>query len=237
MAGQGVYTTRTTKFLEWIGLTLVIAWLKKTRPHLFIEDVHDNSAWFDKGIDLILAEGGSRVTVDLKVDSYFGKDPNKKARGLYNLDSDALLFETISQLRFDRDSLVQAPDVPGWFWTSEADEVYHYFIAVLGPVERLKELHREAQSAAKLGGGVTSFDTALLADLEVERDLLVTYPLKEAREWYRSAPSEALGPWVGATNPGYVTVSRRIDREYFLRHGPGRSYGSLLDALRSAASG
>ena len=55
------------------------------------------------GIDLILHHhNNTTTTIDLKVDSYYGSDPDRKIRGLCNPDSGFILLETISQLQFDR---------------------------------------------------------------------------------------------------------------------------------------
>ena len=77
------------------------------------------------GIDLILHHpNNTTTTIDLKVDSYYGSDPNRKIRGLCNPDSGYILLETISQLQFDRERQANKngtlrarsrPDVPGWF--------------------------------------------------------------------------------------------------------------------------
>ncbi len=232
MAADRLYTTRTTRFLEWIGLTLLTSWLRLSRPGLEIEDVHANRMWFDRGIDLVLSEGGVRTSVDVKVDSYYGQVESRKLKGVYNMDSGAILLETISQLQYDRDRLASSPDVPGWFWTSEADEVYHYYLALIGPRDRLKQLYQEWQADARVGRPGTSRERALVDEIQVERDLLVKYSLPEARQWYRSAHRDALGPFVGAANPGYVTVSRRVDRDLFLSAGPGKSLGSPYSVLR-----
>jgi len=50
------------------------------------------------GTDLILHQpNNTTTTIDLKVDSYYGSDPNRKIRGLCNPDSGYILLETISQ--------------------------------------------------------------------------------------------------------------------------------------------
>src|SRR6267143_5244685 len=106
-----------------------------------LRDVHSNPEFYDKGIDLILNQpNAQKKTIDLKVDSYIGSDPSRKIRGLCNPDSGFILLETISKLQYDRSRKVstngtlpvrQKADVPGWFFTSSADEVYYYFLALL----------------------------------------------------------------------------------------------------------
>ena len=143
---------RPAKTLEWIGLTIVKRYLSSTTSDR-VEDVHSHPDYFQKGIDLILHHPNSTTTtIDLKVDSYYGSDPNRKIRGLCNPDSGYILLETISQLQFDRERHVDnsgtlrtrnRPDAPGWFYTSKADQVHYYFPAILNTTTKLKRLHDE----------------------------------------------------------------------------------------------
>ena len=89
---------RPAKTLEWIGLTIVKRYFSSAISSDRVEDVHSDPAYFQKGIDLILHHPNSSTTaIDLKVDSYYGSDPNRKIRGLCNPDSGYILLETISQ--------------------------------------------------------------------------------------------------------------------------------------------
>lgn len=71
---------RLAKTLEWVGLTIVKKYLSKITSDK-MEDVHDNPNYFQKGIDLLLRHAnGTTTTIDLKVDSYYGSDRNRKIR-------------------------------------------------------------------------------------------------------------------------------------------------------------
>lgn len=227
-----LHTTRSTKPLESVGIAIVKAWLRATNPGIRIEDVHDNRDWFNKGIDLVLRYSDGTETVDLKVDSYYGTDPAKKARGVYNLDSGVLLIETTSQLRYDRTRLETHPDVPGWFFTSQADRIFYYFVAIETPLSTIKATLARRQALEGRGEVADLIDRELLGILNLERDELLSYRLKDAREWYRTAPEDAFEGWAGAGNPGYVTVSKRLKRDYFLATAWGKSHGSIFDTAR-----
>jgi hypothetical protein len=229
-----LHTTRSTRPLEWIGLTIVKAWLRVSSPRILIEDVHNNPAWFDKGIDLILKYPDHTETIDLKVDSYYGTQPSRKARGLYNLDSGVLLIETTSQLRYDRTDLQDSPDVPGWFFTSTADRILYYFVAILTPAPVLKAILARRRGLETVGEASEMIDRELLSILEIERDELLSYSLEAARTWFKDAPKDAFEGWAGAGNPGYVTVSKRLRRDYFLKSGWGTSHGPIFEIAKRA---
>lgn len=227
-----LHTTRSTKPLESIGLAVVKAWIRATDRTVAIDDVHDNPAWFSKGVDLVLKRPGGIESIDLKVDSYFGTDPAKKARGLYNLDSGVLLIETTSQLRYDRADLDRHPDVPGWFFTSQADTIYYYFVAIETPAATLKPILARREILKNRNGAAELFERELIGALNIERDELLTYSLEKARKWYSNAPPAAFEGWAGAGNPGYVTVSKRLKRDFFLGTDWGKSHGSIIDIAK-----
>ncbi len=78
---------RPAKTLEWIGLIIVKKYLYTTTSDR-VEDVHSDPQYFQRGIDLILHHPNNTTTaIDLKVDSYYGSDPNRKIRGLCSPDS------------------------------------------------------------------------------------------------------------------------------------------------------
>ncbi len=152
MSEFSVHTMRPAKTLEWIGLTIVKRYRSQTTSDK-VEDVHSDPAHYQKGIDLILHHpSSSTTTIDLRVDSYYGSDPSRKIRGLCNPDSGYILLETISQLQFDRERQTDnngtlrarnRPDAPGWFYTSKADEVYYYVLAILNATTELRPLYSE----------------------------------------------------------------------------------------------
>lgn len=223
---SGVHTTRVAKKFEWFGLTIIKRYLEQKSV---IRDVHNDPEYFTKGLDLVL-EGKQTIGIDLKTDSYIGSDPERKIRGQCNPDSGAILIETISQLQYNR----QKQDVLGWFFTSQADEIYYYYLALLNEPQQLDEIYAEYRDRLKSGSETKSVENRLLKALQVDNDLLVTYNLKEARSWLAQNESRLEVSYSGATNPTYVTVSLRVPRQVFLQPaGPGRNLGRIYSKVVS----
>jgi hypothetical protein len=158
------------------------------------------------------------------VDSYIGSDPARKIRGICNPDSKMILIEMLSQLQYDRTK----KDVEGWFFTSDADEVFYYYLALLNEPNELNPIYSLYKEAIGQHRETEAIEDQLIRSLKVDRDLLVTYDLKKARQWYTKTGSKLPISWSGAPNPTYVTVSRRMPRSQFLEpEGPGRNVGSI----------
>jgi hypothetical protein len=241
LAEYSVHTVRVARKFEWFGLTILKRYLARPLAGSKVEDVHDDPHYFSKGIDLILHEPpiGTR-TIDVKVDSYYGSDPTRKIRGLCNPDSGFILLETISQLQYDRktdpDSGGTIPvrgrgDVPGWFFTEKADEVFYYYLALLNAESELNPIYGEYVNLVKLGSSTSEIENKLLRSLRVDRDLLVTFKLEEARKWYEAAPASAFLGFAAAPNPTYLTLSRRAYRDNFISNGPGKSHGPIFPTV------
>ncbi len=245
MAEYSVHTTRVAKKLEWFGMTIVKRYLTRDIDSRDLRDVHSNPEFYDKGIDFVLNLPNAQTrTIDLKVDSYYGSDPSRKIRGLCNPDSGFILFETISQLQYDRLRRVaangtlpvrQRADVPGWFFTSSADEVYYYFLAVLNTETELNPIYAEYVEVAKGNQPTYEVENRLLRKLRVDRDLLVSFSLSEARAWYETAPETAFHGYAPAPNPSYLTLSKRVNRDLFISSGIGRSYGPIFSVVKSGS--
>jgi hypothetical protein len=244
LAEPSVNTTRVAKKLKWFGMTIVKRYLTKGKDSRDLRDVHSNPDFYDKDIDLVLnLPNAQKRTIDLKVDSYYGSDPSRKIRDLYNPDSGFILLETISQLQYDRSRKLssgtlpvrQKPDVPGWFFTSSADEVYYYFLALLNTENQLNPLYSEYVELAKDNHSTDEVENRLLGELRVDRDLLVSFSLSEARAWYDTVPETMFHGYAPAPNPGYLTLSRRVKRDLFISNGIGRSHGSIFSLVKPSS--
>jgi hypothetical protein len=223
----GVHTTRLAKKFEWFGLTVVKRYLELNAT---VQDVHADPRYFSKGVDLVV-QGTREFSIDLKIDSYIGTDPNRKIRGQCNPNSGVILLETISQLQYNRNRT----DVSGWFYTSEADEIYYYYLALLNEPGQLNEIYNEYKDCVKSGRETETAEDRLIKSIEVDNDLLVTYALKEARVWLKANLGKLDVSYSGATNPTYVTVSLRVPRAIFLEpNGPARSLGRIYPKVRSS---
>jgi hypothetical protein len=242
LAEYSVHTTRVAKKFEWCGLTVVKRYITKGKDSRDLRDVHSNPEFYDKGIDLVLnLPSAQKKTIDLKVDSYYGSDPSRKIRGLCNPDSGFILLETVSQLQYDRSRTVSAngtllvnqrADVPGWFFTSSADEVYYYFLALLNSETQLNPLYSEYVELVKGNQPTDEVENRLLRELRVDRDLLVSFSLSEARAWYETAPETVFHGYAPAPNPSYLTLSKRVKRDQFISKGIGKSHGSIFSLVK-----
>ncbi len=220
------------KRIELVGLAILERYWILEHPSWRIEDVHNDPRYFPQGIDLIVHrdQTGLGIGVDVKVDTYIGSNPERKVRGLCNPDSGVLLLETLSQLQYDR----REKDVPGWFYTSKAEEIHYYYLALLNEPGDLNPHFNEIRRCINDGESTEAAEEALLRDLKVDRDLLLTYKLKDARDWFEDSPTWAFRGWSGATNPTYVTVSVRVDRNAFCGDGPGKIVGPVFEKVRDS---
>ncbi len=218
------------KKVELVGLAILKRFWRLEYPDWKIEDVHDDPNYFKKGIDIVLAPPKNERprTVDVKVDTYIGSDPTRKIKGLCNPNSGFTLMETISQLQFNREK----EDAPGWFYTSEADEIQYYYLALLNEAQELKQYFSQMKDASKSGMSLESIEESLIRSLRVDQDLLLMYDLKEARSWFETFSRNRTLDYAGAVNPTYVTVSVRIDRHNFCSQGPGRLKGPIFERVR-----
>ena len=144
-----VHTRKVGGPLEFAGLSILKRWLRGQPGIVGLEDVHADPEWFDKGVDLLVTRTNGTQKIDVKVDSYYGADENLEKVGWYHRDSGALLIETVSQLQYDRDHLDKRPDQDGWFFTTTSDEIYQYYLPVLGPYDELRNLVKRANLLAK----------------------------------------------------------------------------------------
>jgi hypothetical protein len=237
-----VDTIRVAKKLKWFGMAVVKRYLTRDMDSRDLRDVHSNPEFYDKDIDLVLnLPNAQKRTIDLKVDSYYGSDPSRKIRDLCNPDSGFILLETISQLQYDRSRKVsttgalpvrQKADVPGWFFTSSADEVYYYFLALLNTETQLNPLYAEYVELVKDNEATDEVENRLLRELRVDRDLLVTFSLSAARAWYDNVPETVFSGYAPAPNPTYLTLSKRVKRDLFISNGIGKSHGSIFPLVK-----
>ena len=242
MAEHSVPTTRVAKRFKWFGMTVVKRYLTKGKDSRDLQDVHSNPEFYDKDIDLVLnLPNAQKRTIDLKVDSYYGSDPSRKNRDLCNPDSGYILLETISQLQYDRSKKVSAnrtlpvrqeADVPGWFFTSSADEIYYYFLALLNTETQLNPFYAEYVELVKNNRPTDEVENRLLRELRVDRDLLVSFSLSEARTWYETVPENVFHGYAPAPNPSYLTLSKRVKRDLFISNGVGKSHGSIFSLVK-----
>ncbi|MCL5888318.1 MAG: hypothetical protein M1617_08580 [Actinobacteria bacterium] len=119
------------------------------------------------GIDLAYSAGGRVVTVKVKPDPYFGTNPMKiqeRALAFYRPDAGHYAFEAISN------SLTREP---GWMFSSSADQLFYYFIALDQTEHEVAALYAES-------------DEIFFSELRVERDELRILPMDKLRSWFEA---------------------------------------------------
>ena len=242
MVEHPIPTARVAKKLDWFGMAVVKRYLTKDKDSRDLRDVHSDPEFYGNDVDLVLnLPNAQKRTIDLKVDSYYGSDPSRRIRGLCNPDSGFILFETISQLQYDRSRTVSAngtlpvrrrADVPGWFFTSVADEVYYYFLALLNNETQLNPLYAQYLELVKGNQPTDELEHRLLQELQVDRDLLVSFSLSEARSWYETVPETVFHGYAPAPNPSYLTLSKRVKRDLFVSSGIGKNHGSIFSTVK-----
>ena len=108
---------------------------------------------------------GVRRVVKVKPDAYFGTDPAKiadRSLSFYRQDAGLIALQAVA------DSSTRDP---GWIYTSEADEVFYYYLAISQSEDEVRALFAEP-------------DESFFAGLKVDRDDLLVLPLAPARAWF-----------------------------------------------------
>ncbi len=143
------------------------------------------------GVDIAYSVSGRRARIKVKPDSYFGTDPAKvydRNLVFYRPDAGHYAFESISN------NLTREP---GWMFSSEADDLYYYYLALTQP---------EDEVAALLGEP----DEVFFGELKVERDELHVLPMRPTQRWFE-AHFEAYTPrpvTVGEHSAWYRLIPR-----------------------------
>ena len=98
-----------------------------------------------RGADLVYVCDGRRTSVKVKPDSYFGTDATKvreRAWSFYREDAGVCALEAVAGSSM-RD--------PGWMFTSDADEIFYYYLAIGQPEDEVRALGRGARRRVLLG--------------------------------------------------------------------------------------
>lgn len=117
------------------------------------------------GIDIRYMMAGKPTTARVQADCYFGTDVEKAADrslSMYRIESSTYALEEIADV---------ATKMPGWIFSSKADVLLYYRMAIARP---------EAEVSALLG----SPDMVFFSELGVERDELQFIPLTTLRSWF-----------------------------------------------------
>ncbi len=113
---------------------------------------------------------------------------NGRLEDYATLTADTYHSKPISQLQFDRERQADnngtlrvrnRPDVPGWFYTSTADQVYYYFLAILNTTAELRPLYAEYLELVRAQTPTLDLDEKLLRSLKIDKDLLIYIPTRQ----------------------------------------------------------
>ena len=118
-----------------------------------------------RGIDLAYVAQGERRTAKVKPDVYFGTDLSKiddRSLTFYRQNAGRCALQVIA------DSVTHDS---GWVFTSEADELFYYYVAILQDEAEVRELLSED-------------DEHFFSHLQVERDDLLVLPMGRVRAWF-----------------------------------------------------
>jgi len=118
-----------------------------------------------RGVDLVYVVQGEQRSVKVKPDVYFGSDHAKiadRSLSLYREDAGGCALQAVADSP-NRD--------PGWILTSDADEIFYYYLAIAQPEDQVRAL-------------LTEPDEILFSQLKVERDDLLVLPMAATRTWF-----------------------------------------------------
>lgn len=152
------------KLLQGVAERIIAAHLRRSGVRE-VEVVSGFEALGGHGVDIIFSQDGVRRQIKVKPDPYFGTDPakiNDRARVFYRANADAYAFEAVANT---------ATRAPGWVFSSPADEIYYYRIALT---------QQEDEIAALMGEP----DEVFFSELNVERDDLLIMDMAAVRLWF-----------------------------------------------------
>lgn len=145
------------------------------------------------GVDVVFTRDGAQRQIKVKPDPYFGTDSSKindRTRVFYRANADSYAFEAVANA---------ATRTPGWIFSSPADEIYYYRLALTQEEDEILALSNEP-------------DEVLFSELAIERDELQIIPLKAARSWFE-AHFEEYTPrpvMLGGAAAWYRLVPRKV---------------------------
>ncbi len=199
-----------TQLLHAVAERIVAGYLRQT-GHVDVRASDEGSirARADH-VDLSYMTPSGRRTIKLKSDPYIGSDAAKasdRTRSFYRNDAKAYALETIAATR-----------QPGWLFSSAADDLYYYYLAIDQTEAEVAELHRQP-------------DPVLFATLRVMVDELYILPFAELREWFE--PRQEAYPTRPVVQQGGASWYRLVPRSDVAAGVPGmRSVGSIAGVLQ-----
>lgn len=197
--------------LQTVAERVLAAYLTSTGAQ-DVRIVSGFEAFGGHGVDVVFTRDGAQRQIKVKPDPYFGTDSSKindRTRVFYRANADSYAFEAVANA---------ATRTPGWIFSSPADEIYYYRLALTQEEDEILALSNEP-------------DEVLFSELTIERDELQIIPLKTARTWFE-AHFEEYTPrpvMLGGAAAWYRLVPRKD-----IEHSVGGivTVGSVFGAMR-----
>jgi hypothetical protein len=155
---------RGTALLQTVAERIVRAHLASSQRGQVLSASESGSPG-GRGVDVVYVSEGRRTSIKIKPDVYYGSDPAKvedRNLSLYREDAGRCALQVVA------DSSTREP---GWILTSDADEIYYYYLAIAQPEDQVRALCDEP-------------DETFFSGLQVERDDLLVLPMAAMRAWF-----------------------------------------------------
>ena len=197
--------------LQIVAERVISGYLTSTGAHE-VKIVSGFEALGGHGVDVVFTRDGAQRQIKVKPDPYYGTDPSKvsdRARVFYRANADSYAFEAVANA---------ATRTPGWIFSSPADDIYYYRLALTQQEDEILALSNEP-------------DEVFFSELAIERDELQIIPLKAARSWFEAHFEEYTRRPVMLG--GAAAWYRLVPRKEIEQSVPGIvTVGSVFGALR-----
>jgi hypothetical protein len=200
---------RGTKLLHALAERIIVAYLQLNgRVDVRANDESAIAARADK-VDITYMTPAGKHAIKVKSDPYIGDDPGKasdRLRSFYRPDAKEYALETIGANR-----------QPGWLFSSAADDLYYYYLAIDQTEDEVEALFRES-------------DPLFFSTLRVAKDDLHIIPLGELRAWLE--PKQDSYPTRPVVRDGEAAWYRLVPRDDVASGIAGmQTIGSIFGAV------
>lgn len=179
-----------TQLLHAVAERVIAKYLQLNgRVDVRVNDEAAMQARSDK-VDISYMTPSGRHSLKVKSDPYIGSDPVKAAdrsRSFYRPDAKAYALETVASTR-----------QPGWLFSSEAHDLYYYYLAI-------------DQTEAEVAALFDQPDEVFFQTLRVAVDQLHVMPLVALRAWFE--PRQETYPTRPVVRDGAASWYRLVPRE------------------------
>jgi hypothetical protein len=198
-----------TQLLHAVAERIIAEYLRRDgRMDVRVNRESGLAARADK-VDISFITPSGAHGIKVKSDPYIGNDPGKaadRARSFYRTDAKAYALETVASTR-----------QPGWLFSSAADDLYYYYLAIEQTEAEVATLFKEP-------------DEMFFATLAVAIDELHVLPMGALRAWFE--PRQESYPTRPVVRDGAAAWYRLVPRADVLAGVPGvQVIGSVFGGL------